>query len=191
MKIDFRNINNYLESNKSQNSCGHTSTNIESDDFEEIGELYDGSYDYLSYVGFAVDDNKDEFTGAYPLQDCKILKCNRCGQVVFFHYNQGGIAPRPEYFMVDYRKKYLSEPAVKSVTLSKSKLEEFIEYFELNQVETEKNGYISFVKIEHKNLRHIVNYREDKIGNGEIVYFDVVGERKFLRRIYQWLTDNK
>lgn len=197
MKVTFRTINVYLQRHKSSNTCGHTTHNIKNDDFDKIGYLFDKSFGYLTYLSFKSEHEKEVFTGSYPLYDCDILKCKTCGQVVFFHFDSGGVFPRPEYFLADYGAEYLIEPAAKSVSFEKERLDDFLKHFDfrdlLNPNMIEKVN--SEIKID-KSKRYILNYTESgSEDTGITIDFKVIGERRLLKRIHEWVIgevqDNK
>ena len=190
MRIDYKTIDKYLRDNQSDNSCGHTNTNIDLKEFEEIGNLYDDTFGYLSYLSLKSESESEEFLGSYPLQDCKVLECKTCKQIVFFHYNDGGIAPRPEYFLANYNSQYIEEPAVKSVTINTSKYQEFISEFGLEEQDNNKNsGFEPYKTIMDKASTYLFNYREYKGKNGMDANFDIVGSREFLREINKWIEN--
>ncbi|MEM1135570.1 MAG: hypothetical protein AAGI07_06995 [Bacteroidota bacterium] len=192
MRIDFNTIDKYLSANKSNNFCGHTNLNIDPNEFEEIGDLYDDSFGYLSYLSLKSDSDSEEFLGSYPLQDCKILECKTCKQIVFFHYNDGGIAPRPEYFLANYNSQYLVEPAAKSVSLNVNYYQDFITEFGLEEQDKIKNlGFEPYKTIFDKTSTYLFNYREYKGKNGMDANFDIVGLREFLREINKWIENRK
>ncbi|MBT32582.1 MAG: hypothetical protein CMO01_23215 [Thalassobius sp.] len=188
MEVNYQNLNTYLKDNVSSNACGHVSNKIEHKLFEKIGGLYDDTYGYLSYLSIQSSDDTKVFIGAYPLHNCDVLKCKTCGQVVFFYFNDGGVAPRPAYVLADYSKEYIIDPTVKYVSISKEKLAAFIEAFNLKALKNPDkipDGYHANVK--DYNGRYIFNYREFKSTNNEKVSFDLVAPRDFLRSVHQWI----
>lgn len=96
MNVNYSNINEFLKLHKSHNTCEHNNLNINYKDFEIIGNLYDDTYGFLSYLSVNTNSDKEVIIGCYPLQDCDVLKCNACGQIVFSFVNTGGLAPRTE-----------------------------------------------------------------------------------------------
>ena len=190
MNLNFRNINAYLKANPSDNSCGHTSTSIQLDMFDEIGELNDDSFGYYSYLNLSTNNPKEIIIGSYPLQDSKVLKCKICNQVVFKHMNDGGFAPRPEYFLADYSKEYLSEPAVKNVSLPLNQYQEFINFFNLHRQDIRKNfGFESSHSIKDKEQVYLFNYREYDHEKGKTASFELAAKRDFLRKVNYWLLN--
>jgi len=194
--LNYENIGTYLKSNVSPNTCGHTATTINMDDFQEKGTLYDNSYGYLSYLNFRSENESDVFTGSYPLHDCQVLKCRKCDQIVFFHMNDGGIAPRPEFFLADYTKSYLPEPAVKAVHLLKARLDAFREAFGFPELEdraaitrSETIGYT--VRLQDKETPRLFNYREFKSGEEDLISFDLVATTDVLRKVQGWMIEGK
>lgn len=191
MEVSFRNLQQYLNENISGNTCGHTPQNIDLKAFDKIGDLYDKSIGYLSYLNITSKDIDVVFTGCYPLQDCDVYRCQTCNQVIFSHLNTGGIAPRPEYFIADYGKKYVAEPAVKSVSLKQGLLIAFIDRFHFNfPTSTTKVDYQSYITIHDKSKSHIFNYREHNNGGKTTLHFDLVGPRSLLTLVNDWLEKN-
>jgi hypothetical protein len=108
---------------------------------------------------------------------------------VFFHINDGGIAPRPEYFLADYDKDYLPEPAVKSVRINVENYYDFINEFDLHtQDKLKKLGYEPCITLSDTNQIYLVNYRAYESEGRTTADFDLVANRAFLRRVNRWLV---
>lgn len=197
MKVTYKTINIYLQRHKSSNTCGHESHNIKKDDFDIIGDLYDDSFGFLTYLSFKTKNEKEIFTGSYPLYDCAIWKCKTCNQIVFAHLDSGGVFPRPEYFLADYNKEYLIEPAAKSVSFSKDRLDDFLKHFDFKELLNADNIHkINSEVVIDKSLNHILNYSESgSKETGITLDFKVIGKRKLLKEIHEWVIgdvkDNK
>lgn len=188
MTVNFKNINAYLKANKSENTCGHTIKNIQKSQFRKIGNLYDNSLGSLSYLSIQSEKKTEQFTGTYPLQDCLILECKKCKQVVFFHFSHGGMIPRPKYILADYKVDYLVEPAVKNVRIKKSFYPLFIEHFNLQEQDAKKQeGFTSPIILKDKQKTHLFNYREHQEPDGIFVQIDLVGKREFIKKVKLWL----
>ena len=191
MKLTYETIDAYLKENVSTNPLGHTSSNIDRNDFEEIGDLYDNSYGYLSYLKVRTKADNEVIIGSYPLCNSKVLKCIKSGQIVFFWWNDAWVAPLPTYTLADYTKTYLSEPAVRGVSILKDLYKDFIAEFKLFDQDRFKNlDRQSPITIEDKTATYLFNYKETHVDK-TYVHFDIVSSRANLRAFHKWLQDHK
>jgi hypothetical protein len=123
-QVDIFNFNDVVQKCDLQNSCGHTKQNINQNDFDVIGSLYDKRIGAINYISFSSPDPKQIFTSGYPYHGLTVLKCKTCGMPVLYFINQGGIGLFPEYFFVEKDKVYIHEPATKNVVIPKTRLEQ-------------------------------------------------------------------
>lgn len=187
--VDVYTFADYVRQNKSINECGHTPSTITLAEFEKVGDLYDGGLGIINYINLSSSNADEVYIGSYPFQDCEVLECRRCKQLVLFHFNHGWIAPRPEYILVDNQKLYLHEPTTKNVSFQKDRLELFERLFPaFRHTPASSSTITEYVKIGTNSYSAVYNYREYE-SNGQVkVTMDVVGNREMLHKINQWLT---
>ena len=186
--VDIFNFSTYIGSKVIHNGCQHTTLNINPKDFNVIGNLYDKRISTLSYLNISSPDKDEIYLGSYPYQDCEVLECKLCNQIVLWHINDGGIAPRPEYFIMDTTKIYLHEPAVRSVHIQKSLFPQLKNDFPvLKESLFENIPNAEYIELSADQPIGIFNYMEYVGNNLPSISFDMVADRQTLVAVDEWI----
>jgi len=179
-EITFENINLFLKNYPhKKDSCPHNFTK----DFEQIGNMSDNSYGFLSYLDFKTEDQNEVFIGSYPYNSAKLWKCKECNYLTFSYTNDSGwgqLVP----LKIDFNKEYLTEPANKSVSIKPINILEFVELFGLTELISPENiSDYPGTKLISKNKTSIFRYKIQKTKSGDTINFEIVANRDLLRKI--------
>ncbi len=188
MKVTFENVNDFIKNYPNNTlNCEHSFPNK----FEKIGDLRDSTLRFSSYLSFETDNPEEICLGSYPYNGAEIWKCKECNRITFLVTNDSGWGQITE-LKIDFSKKYITEPANKSVRIEKKYLNKFIKKFgfkELLHSELVDSNYSGEKTIE-KNNNYVFGYREYQRLDYEVAQFEIIANRDLLREITEFEKEN-
>jgi len=188
MKVTFENINDFIQNYPIKTlNCGHSFPN----DFDKIGNLRDSSLRFSSYLSFQTSDSNEICLGSYPHNGAETWKCKECNRITFSTTNDSGWGQIIE-IKIDFNKKYIIEPANKSVIIEKKYLNLFVQKFgfgELLHSDLIDSNY-SEKKTIQKSDNYIFGYRNYQRNDYEVAQFEVIANRDLLREIAEFEKEN-
>lgn len=188
MKVTFENINDFIQNYPIKTlNCRHSFPN----DFDKIGNLRDSTLNFSSYLSFQTSDSDEICIGSYPHNGAEIWKCKECNRITFSVTNDSGWGQISE-MKIDFNKKYIVEPANKSVIIEKKCLNHFVQKFgfeELLHSDLIDSNYSDKKNIK-KNNNYVFGYRNYQRYDYEIAQFEIIANRHLLREIAQFEKEN-
>ena len=181
MEVTFENINEFIKNYPNRNlDCEHSFPK----DFENIGNLVDNTFGYLSYLAFKTNNKNEIFIGSYPYNGSKVWTCTKCNRLTLSTTNDSGWGQLGE-LKIEFEKEFVIEPANKSVSFKSDRVMAFVQKFGF---ETLLNPTLigedySGVKIIDKIKKYVFGYRLTKRNEQEIVNFEIIAQRSLLREI--------
>lgn len=156
-----------------------------------IKEVYDGSYGMISYLEYHSEDTDEVFIGSYPYNGAELCLCENCSKLFFRYIETGGHFPRVLLIAVDNTKNYLDDPQAKAVVLNKRDIANFVIELNCSELLNPKNiepfNTATYQHLINKDKRKLFDYQD----RGESISFIAVGEKKWLKAIYEFEQKNK
>ncbi|MDR0228441.1 MAG: hypothetical protein LBI72_05185 [Flavobacteriaceae bacterium] len=156
-----------------------------------IKEVYDGSYGMISYLEYHSKDRDEVFVGSYPYNGAELCLCENCSKLYFRYIETGGHLPQVLLIAVDSTKNYLNDPQAKAVVLNKKDITKFISELACPELLTPQNielfNTATYQHLIDKNKRMLFDYQD----RGDTISFIAVGEKEWLKAIYEFEQKNK